>query len=105
MSDSFLSVGLITNPCYTFNQRMLQCFKKEEFATRMCYPEMEDWFECKSHKKHIAFTNFIANEMRQVEIYSLPVYDEHTDTFKDGRLPRDADDYFAKKEDAKKYYS
>ena len=49
------SVGMATHPCYTFNQRMLQCLKGEEFSSRMCLAEMEDWYECKTRKKHRAF--------------------------------------------------
>jgi hypothetical protein len=34
--------------------------------------------------------------MDKLKIYSLPTYDGHTDTFKDGPLPRDVDSYFSK---------
>jgi hypothetical protein len=34
--------------------------------------------------------------MSKMEIYSLPTYDHHTDTFKDGALPNNVDGYFAK---------
>ncbi len=65
-------------------------------SSRMCFLEVEDWYECKSRKKHRAFHNFIRTEMDKLKIYSLPTYDRNTDTFKDGPLPKDADGYFAK---------
>ena len=54
----------------------------------MCYAEVEDWYECKSRKKHRAFQNFVKTEMGKMEIYSLPTYDHSTDTFKDGTPPK-----------------
>lgn len=71
----------------------------------MCYAEMEDWYECKSRKKHRAFHNFISAEMQKNKIYSLPTYDQSTDTFHDGLLPRDVDGYFSKSQDKQNYYS
>lgn len=53
--EPFHSVGLATHPCYTFYQRMTNCIKGEEMSSRMCYVEIEDWYECKSRKKHRAF--------------------------------------------------
>jgi hypothetical protein len=94
--EPFHSVGMATHPCYSFNQRMLQCIKGEELSTRMCFQEMEDWYECKSRKKHRAFQNFVSTEMNKMKIYSLPTYDHSTDTFKDGPLPKTADKYFSK---------
>ena len=43
--------------------------------------------------------------MDKVKIYSLPTYDQSTDTFKDGPLPRDVDSYFNKSKEEKSYYS
>jgi len=74
-------------------------------ASRMCYAEIEDWYECKSRKKHRAFHNFISSEMDKHKIYSLPTYDVSTDTFKDGPLPKDVDAYFAKPKSQQTYYS
>lgn len=34
---------------------MTNCVKQEEMSTRMCISEVEDWYECKSRKKHRAF--------------------------------------------------
>lgn len=34
--------------------------------------------------------------MNKMEIFSLPTYDQHTDTFKDGPLPKNVDGYFNK---------
>ena len=102
--EPFHSVGLATHPCYTFHQRLMQCAKKEEMHTRMCFAEMEDWYECKSRKKHRAFQNFVMKEMSQMKIYSLPEYDIKTDSFKDGALPANADGYFSKG-NAGNYYS
>ena len=96
---------MLTHPCYSFHQRMNQCIKKEELSTRMCFAEIEDWYECKGRKKARAFKNFVGAEMGKMEIYSLPTYDYSTDTFKDGPLPRNANDYFAKKTEDQKYYS
>ena len=99
------SVGMATHPCYTFNQRMLNCIKSEEMSSRMCMPEIEDWYECKSRKKHRAFQNFVKTEMNKMKIYSLPTYDHSNDTFKDGPLPGNADGYFSKGKEFANYYS
>ena len=96
MVEPFLSVSLQTHPCYTFHQRMAQCIKTEDMPSRMCLAEIEDWYECKQRKKHRAFQNFVKHEMEKIKIYSLPTYDNATDTFKDGALPKDADGYFSK---------
>jgi hypothetical protein len=34
---------------------MVQCVRSEEMPSRMCFNEVEDWYECKSRKKHRAF--------------------------------------------------
>ena len=96
---------MLTHPCYTFYQRMTQCTKTEELSTRMCFTEIEDWYECKSRKKARAFQNFVGSEMQKMEIYSLPTYDYSNDTFKDGPLPKNADDYFSKGKETQTYYS
>ena len=98
------SVGMLTHPCYTFHQRMTQCIKAEELSSRMCFREVEDWHECKSRKKARAFMNFVGSEINKMEIYSLPTYDYSTDTFKDGPLPKGANDYFAKRTEDQTYY-
>ena len=103
--EPFHSVGMLTHPCYTFHQRMTNCLKGEEFSSRMCFAEMEDWYECKSRKKARAFKNFLGAELSKMEIYSLPTYDYSNDTFKDGRLPATADNYFSKSKEAQTYYS
>ena len=41
----------------------------------------------------------------KMEIYSMPTYDYDTDTFKDGPLPKNANDYFAKRKEDQTYYS
>ena len=102
--EPFHSVGMLTHPCYTFHQRMSNCVKTEEVSSRMCYREMEDWFECKGRKKARAFQNFVGTEIQKMEIFSLPTYDHATDTFKDGPLPRNADSYFSKGKDQQNYY-
>jgi hypothetical protein len=73
---------------------MLNCVKTEEVPTRMCIEQTDDWVECKSRQKSRAFSNYIHGEMRKLKIYSLPKYDENTDTFVDGDLPKDIDGYF-----------
>lgn len=73
--------------------------------SRMCYLEIEDWHECKTRKKHRAYSNYINTELDRVKIYSLPKYDFATDTFKDGPLPKDADQYFGLEKDKQTYYS
>jgi len=103
--EPFHSVGLATHPCYTFYQRMTQCVKSEELSSRMCYAEIEDWYECKSRKKHRAFQNFVQSEMNKMDILSLPTYDHSTDTFKDGPLPKGVDGYFSKPDEHKKYFT
>lgn len=103
--EPFHSVGMATHPCYTFYQRMTNCVKAEEVSSRMCFAEIEDWVECKSRKKHRAFQNFVRTELNKMEIYSLPEYDVNTNSFKDGPLPKTADDYFAKGPQFTKYYS
>ena len=75
MVEPMLSVSLQTHPCYAFHQRMINCIKTEEFATRMCFAEIDDWHECKSRRKHRAFHNFVNGEMDKLKIYSLPTYD------------------------------
>jgi hypothetical protein len=77
-------------------QRMTNCIKTEELSTRMCHAEIEDWYECKSRRKHRAFYNFLKTEQSKIQMYSLPKYDFKTDTFKDGVLPKDVDSYFDK---------
>jgi hypothetical protein len=84
---------------------MINCIRGEEMASRMCMAEVEDWYECKSRKKHKAFQNFVASEMSKLKIYSLPKYDFAKDTFSDGPLPIDVDKYFAKPKEEQKYYS
>ena len=84
---------------------MINCIKTEDLTSRMCFTEIEDWHECKSRKKHRAFHNFINSEMDKAKIYSLPVYDQGTDTFKDGPLPRDVDSYFSKPVTEQTHYS
>jgi hypothetical protein len=34
--------------------------------SRMCFVEKEDWYECKTRKKHRAFANFFGTEMMKV---------------------------------------
>ena len=99
------SVGMQTHPCYTFYQRMCNCIKSEEFHTRMCLADIEDWYECKSRKKHRAFMNFTKSEMNKMKIYSLPTYNHENDTFTDGPLPKNADGYFSKDKELQTYYS
>ena len=84
------------HPCYTFLQRMTNCIKTEDMSSRMCFAEVEDWFECKSRRKHRAFHNFVRSEANQMELLSLPQYDFKSDTFKDGPLPANVDGYFNK---------
>ena len=102
--EPFQSVAMTAHPCYTFYQRMVQCVKGEELYSRMCFAETEDFYECKTRKKHRAFHNFIQTEMNRTEIMSLPVYDVSTDSFKDGPLPKNVDGYFEKPEAMRKYY-
>lgn len=59
-------MGMTTHPCYTFYQRMVNCIKTEELHSRMCFVEKEDWYECKTRKKHRAFANFFGTEMMKV---------------------------------------
>ena len=103
--EPFHSVGMLTHPCYTYHQRMTNCLKSEELSSRMCFADIEDWYECKGRKKARAFQNFVGAEMNKIEIFSLPKYDYATDTFKDGPLPRDANGYFSKSADSQNYYA
>jgi hypothetical protein len=77
---------------------MTNCVREEDMPSRMCFEEMEDYYECKSRIKHRAFHNFISNELHKLQIYSLPTYDPKTDTFKDGPLPKNCDGYFSNTE-------
>lgn len=61
--EPFMNVAMQTSPCYPFYARMLYCVKGEEMWSRMCYTEMEDWYECKQRKKHRAFNHYIGAEM------------------------------------------
>ena len=103
--EPFNSVNMQTHPCYTFMQRMTNCIKAEEMSSRMCFEEVEDWYECKSRRKHRAFYNFLKTESNKIQLYSLPKYDFDTDTFKDGVLPKDVDSYFTKPVDKQTHYS
>ena len=103
--EPFQSVAMTAHPCYTFYQRMSQCQKAEEMNSRMCFRETEDWYECKTRRKARAFQNFIQTEMNRTEIMSLPVYDQSTDSFKDGPLPKNVDGYFSKPEQFRQYYN
>ena len=103
--EPFHSVGMLTHPCFTFHQRMVQCIKEEEQSSRMCFTQIEDWYECKSRKKARAFQNFVGAEISKMEIYSLPTYDYSNDTFKDGPLPKNCNDYFAKRPEDQTYYN
>ena len=94
--EPFHSVGMLTHPCFTYHQRMVNCLKSEELSSRMCFEDMEDWYECKGRKKARAFKNFVGSEINKIEMFSLPKYDYATDTFKDGPLPKNANGYFAK---------
>ena len=73
--------------------------------SRMCFEEIEDWEECKMKHKHRAFYNYLKTESQKIQLYSLPKYDESSDTFKDGVLPKDVDGYFNKPLDKQTYYS
>ena len=103
--EPFHSVGMLSHPCFTFHQRMTQCIKSEEASSRMCFAEIEDWTECKGRKKARVFKNFIGNEIQKMEIFSLPKYDQATDTFTDGPLPKNADSYFSKSRENQNYYA
>lgn len=74
-------------------------------VTHMCFEEIDDWYECKSRRKHRAFYNWLKTEQSKVQLYSLPKYDQATDTFKDGVLPKDVDSYFNKPVEKQKFYS
>lgn len=74
-------------------------------ASHMCYAEIEDWYECKSRRKHRAFYNFLKTESNKIQMYSLPEYDGASDTFKDGVLPKDVDSYFDKAPEKQTHYS
>lgn len=103
--EPFTSVNMQTHPCYTFSQRMTNCIKTEDMSARMCYAEIEDWYECKSRRKHRAFYNFLKSESNKIQLYSLPKYDTGSDTFRDGVLPRDVDSYFDKAPASQTHYS
>ena len=96
MAEPLISVNFGPHPCYPLYQRLITCTKTEVLSDRMCRAEYLDWEECKTHNKHRAFTQFIGQELQKTRIYSLPVYDVATDTFKDGPLPVGLDGYFSK---------
>ncbi|CAI2386489.1 unnamed protein product [Moneuplotes crassus] len=100
--DTLSMTGEI-HPCFTFKQRLINCVESEPIYTRMCRTKKEDYNECHTKEKYKAAQYFIGNELHKQKIYSLPVYDEATDTFKDGPLPKDADGYF--NTDKQVYYS
>ena len=103
--EPFQSVNMQTHPCFTFMQRMTHCIKQEEMYSRMCFEEIEDWYECKSRRKHRAFYNWLKTESNKMEMYSLPEYDVTTNSFKDGVLPKNVDSYFDKSLDKRKHYT
>ena len=60
--EPFNGVNMQTHPCYTFTERMKNCIKSEDMSSRMCFKEIEDWYECKSRRKNRAFYNFLKTE-------------------------------------------
>lgn len=64
--ESYTSFGGLANPCRAFYERMANCIRDEDLHTRMCYTEMEDFYECKSKKKHRAFEHYMADNMQKV---------------------------------------
>lgn len=105
MTETNVGVNLKPAPCFPFYQRLMNCVQSEDNYTRMCVTEFEDYDECKGKGKARAFNNYISQEMRKLKIYSLPTYDEHTDTFTDGPLPKDVDGYFSKDKTDRTHYS
>ena len=71
----------------------------------MCIDEYEDFTECKRRGKYSRHRSFMQNELHKLKIYSLPEYDQETDTFKDGPLPKDADGYFSLDVEKQTHYS
>lgn len=74
-------------------------------STRMCFVEIDDWYECKTRRKSRAFYNYLRTEGNKMEMYSLPEYDAATDSFKDGVLPKNVDSYFSKPLEKRTHYS
>lgn len=74
-------------------------------STRMCFEEIDDFYECKTRRKHRAFYNYLKTESNKMEMYSLPQYDLTSDSFKDGPLPHNVDSYFSKPVDKREYYN
>lgn len=105
MTETNVGVNLQPEKCFPFYARMTNCMKTEDNYARMCLEEIEDWRECKGKGKARAFNNYMSQEMRKVKVYSLPQYDESTDTFKDGPLPKDVDGYFSKDKNQRHHYA
>jgi hypothetical protein len=60
--EPFAGVNMTVHPCYNFMMRMKNCIQTEEFSSRMCFEEVEDWYECKNRRKSRAFYNFLRVE-------------------------------------------
>lgn len=105
MTETNVGVNLQPQKCFPFHARLMNCIKTEDQFAHMCLTEYEDYMECKTKKKARAFNNFVGQELRKLKIYSLPLYDESTDTFKDGPLPKDVDGYFNQDKANRTYYS
>ena len=103
--EPLLSMTGEVHPCFTFYQRMLNWVQTEPLYKKMCSHKMEDYVEWKSRKKYHMQKNFFETELHKLKIYSIPEYDEATDSFKDGPLPDNADGYFSLSEEKQTYYS
>lgn len=105
MTEPLVGTNLQPQACFPFYMRMLDCFKTEPAASKLCLHEFEDFYECKLKKKERAFQAYANSELRKLKIYSLPRYDESSDTFVDGELPADIDGYFCKDKAERTHYS
>ncbi len=92
------------NPCYVYFLRFNDCVKKESFCKLFCNEEFEDYAECKTQRRSKGFRLWYAYETRRTKILSLPQFDDKTDSFVSGHLPKSADNFFNDEERLKEFF-
>lgn len=82
------------HPCYTFYLRAHECVTTESLVKVMCNDKINDFIECKTHSKKMAYRSWYEQEYKKLRILSMPKYDDSTDSFVDGNPSSTADSFF-----------
>jgi hypothetical protein len=82
------------HPCYTFYLRAHECVNTESLVKIMCNDKLNDYKECKSNSKKLAYKSWYEQEYKKLKILSMPKYDDATDSFVDGNPASTADSFF-----------